>query len=555
MTTTDTGPDPDHTETETHMWSVNIPDHPARQDSPEYVAARKKMNDLAAQATGLIYGPAPFEDHHGSALWLQDSQGWFLVRNLAGIEWSAQFCLAGNTRVLTADLRWVPIGDVLLGQMLMGFDEEPVRGQWRKWRPSEVLGTQLIQRPCYDLTFDDGTTIRASAEHKWLVGHGGAPGNSDWVETERLRVAGRFSSKVLRLVDTWEEDKSQGAGYLAAAFDGEGCLVQVEDERRGRGSGTSVRLEFAQRPNQMLDEVRKLLDERGFDYRLSEDVQPTSACYHVALRPRAEIMRFLGSIRPRRILPGFDPSRLGTIQRIGVATLVKKTFVGTQDVVALSTSTRTFVAEGLASHNCADPAKVDLLRQNAKRLYDLVAPAIKQQLDPNGVLDTPITDAAGVATWTDSIFNAGLPLQASFHIGVLQTANGQPQSPAATDLAQDPSATGQAQSPPATGQGQNPAADQEPAGVHHYPTPVVDIQLFKYDDFQLWVTDDQGNPAAVAPVAARGSGDARVHVLYATPGSKLAQQKEQAESAATPLILGPEHPLAKQAFQQQQQQQ
>jgi hypothetical protein len=276
--TTSTDPDPDHTETETHTWSVNIPDHPTRQDSPEYVAARKKMNDLAAQATGLIYGPGPFDDHHGSALWLEDSQGWFMVRNLAGIEWSAQFC--------------------------------------------------------------------------------------------------------------------------------------------------------------------------------------------------------------------------------------------------------------------AEPGKVDLLRQNAKRLYDLVAPQIKQQLDPNGVLDTPITDAAGVATWTDSIFNAGLPLQASFHVGVLP----------------GPPANGQATQPPANGQGQNPpaAANQEPAGVHHYPTPIVDIQLFKYDDFQLWVTDDEGNPAAVAPVAARGSGDARVHVLYATPGSKLAQQKQQAESAATPLILGPEHPLAKQAFQQQQ---
>jgi hypothetical protein len=38
---------------------------------------------------------------------------------------------------------------------------------------------------------------------------------------------------------------------------------------------------------------------------------------------------------------------------------------------------------------CADPAKVDLLRQNAKRLYDLVAPQLKQELDPNGLLDAP----------------------------------------------------------------------------------------------------------------------------------------------------------------------
>jgi len=274
---------PTHDETETHTWSINIPDHPTRTDSPEYVAAKNKMNEIAAQATGLIYGPGPFQDHHGSALWLQDSQGWFMVRNLAGIEWSAQFC--------------------------------------------------------------------------------------------------------------------------------------------------------------------------------------------------------------------------------------------------------------------ADPAKVDLLRQNAKRLYDLVAPQVKQQLDPDGLLDTPITDADGIAKWTDSIFNAGVPLHPSFHTGVLAGPGQAPNAPAGADSQNSASDT--ADSTTAA------PGDPEPAGVHHYPTPIVDIQLFKYDDFQLWVTDAQGSPAAVAPVGQRGSGDGRVHVLYATPGTQLAQQKQAAESANTPLILGPDHPLAKQAFQQQ----
>ena len=139
-----------------------LPDHANRADFPEYVAARHKMTEIAGQATGLIYGPGPFQDHHGGALWLQDAQGWFMVRNLAGVEWSAQFC--------------------------------------------------------------------------------------------------------------------------------------------------------------------------------------------------------------------------------------------------------------------ADPAKVDLLRQNAKRMYDLVAPQLKEQLDPDGLLDAPIQDAAGVAKWTDSIFNAGVPLHPSFHTGVLPRA-------------------------------------------------------------------------------------------------------------------------------------
>ena len=253
----------DHTETETHGWTIDVADHPSRTDSPEYVAARRQMNEIAGQAAGLIYGPGPFQDHHGGALWLKDAQGWFMVRNQAGIEWSAQWC--------------------------------------------------------------------------------------------------------------------------------------------------------------------------------------------------------------------------------------------------------------------ADPAKVNLLRQNAKRLYDLLAPDIKQELDPDGLLETPITDAAGIAKWTDSIFNAGVPLHPAFHTGVL----------------------------PPGGVQNAAAADPQPGGVHHYPTPIADIQLFKRDDFELWVTDQQGNPAAVAPLAPRGSGDGRVHVLYATPGSQLAAQKHVAEQAGQPLVLSPEHPLAVQAYRNQ----
>jgi hypothetical protein len=286
--------EPVHSESETHPWSIQVPNHPVRSDSPEYVAARKKMNEIAAGATGLIYGSAPFQDHHGGALWLKDDQGWFLVRNLAGVEWSSQFC--------------------------------------------------------------------------------------------------------------------------------------------------------------------------------------------------------------------------------------------------------------------ADPVKIDLLRQNAKRLYDLLAPEIKQELDPGGLLDTPITDAAGVAKWTDSLFNAGVPLQPTFHTGTLPGGASSPadDASAAADDASPPADATDAPAGATSTPAPAPAPEPEPAGVHHYPTPIVDIQLFKYDDFVLWVTDAQGNPAAVAPVSPRGSGDASIHVLYATPGSQLAAQKQAAESVNAPLILGPDHSLSRQAYKHQQ---
>src|SRR6516162_11717768 len=187
-----TSPESVHPESESYGWVIDVGNHPARQDSPEYTAARTKMNQIAAQAPGLIYGPGPFQDHHGSALWLKDSQGWFMVRNQAGVEWSAQFC--------------------------------------------------------------------------------------------------------------------------------------------------------------------------------------------------------------------------------------------------------------------ADPAKIDLLRQNAKRLYDLVAPRLKQQLDPDGLLDTPITDAAGVAKWTDSIFNAGVPLHPTFHTGVLPGGTQATVSAArAPSAAGAPAPSGDEAQPPAAG--------------------------------------------------------------------------------------------------------
>jgi hypothetical protein len=79
-----------HDEHEDHGWDIEIPDHPPRQDSPEYVASRARLRELTGQ--GTLYGPPPVQDHHGGGLWLKDEAGWFLVRNLAGIEWSAQFC-------------------------------------------------------------------------------------------------------------------------------------------------------------------------------------------------------------------------------------------------------------------------------------------------------------------------------------------------------------------------------------------------------------------------------------------------------------------------------
>jgi Family of unknown function (DUF6424) len=175
---------------------------------------------------------------------------------------------------------------------------------------------------------------------------------------------------------------------------------------------------------------------------------------------------------------------------------------------------------------CADPKKVDVLRQNAKRIYANFPEAVAE-LGIAALLDHQIKTPHDVAEWTDSICNASVPLPTNVHTGVL----------------------------PKYG------------GLHHYPAPVAEIAMFKYDDFNLWVTDDDKTKYAVVPVGPRRSGDGRVRLLYVDPpprpGTRRRAPKrrgptrgptrglEEAFEESEGDVLPASHRLARQAFRDQ----
>lgn len=80
-----------HTEHEDHGWTIEIGDHPGRTDSPLYLRSRACMVKAVQSVQPWFFGDKPYQDHHGGGIWLRDAEGWFLVKNLAGVEWSAQF--------------------------------------------------------------------------------------------------------------------------------------------------------------------------------------------------------------------------------------------------------------------------------------------------------------------------------------------------------------------------------------------------------------------------------------------------------------------------------
>src|SRR3990167_3212523 len=262
------------------------------------------------------------------------------------------FCIAPGTKILTDDLRWITAGSVKVGDFLAGIDENPQSSYIRRmWRKAKVLSVKRVALPSYRLTFEDGTVIVCSSKHRWLVGaietEQRHHQRRKWIETERLKFRSlKTASKVTRLLDVWEQKNDWIEGYLAGVYDGEGCLTV----KKIKGSQkTDVRLQFAQNPGVVLETVMRLLEEKGFQYITYS--QDNKKCRQMTLCRRDEIIRFLGMIRPKRLIEKFDIGNFGTAYAKSSVALIKKESIGETELIGITTSTGTFVAEGLASHN------------------------------------------------------------------------------------------------------------------------------------------------------------------------------------------------------------
>lgn len=263
-------------------------------------------------------------------------------------EFRMSYCVTPDTRILTADLRYVRADSLVKGDKLVGFDEEmPNRYGQRKFKESVVEDVGKIKRPCYRVTLEDGTAVKCSAEHRWLVFTAGS--RTVWKETKDLVTTDR----IYKVCNTWESPESDyRLGYLAAAFDGEGCISQV--------NGKISQLCFAQKDNPMLRKVKQYLTELGFLF--GERVDERTKVHKIYLTGgKYEVLRFLGTVRPQRLLENFDINRMGTLRCCKQSErdfvhphVTNLEYLGEQTVIPIRTSTRTYVAEGLASHNCLE---------------------------------------------------------------------------------------------------------------------------------------------------------------------------------------------------------
>lgn len=128
-----------------------------------------------------------------------------------GCEHACSYCMSGDTLVLMGNGRTKPIAEVKAGDEIYGTRRE---GSYRRYTKTKVLDHWSSIKPAYRTTLEDGTTLIASGDHRFLTDRG-------W-----KHVTGAMSGPECRPYLT-PNNKLMGTGAFAEG------PVESDDYRRG----------------------------------------------------------------------------------------------------------------------------------------------------------------------------------------------------------------------------------------------------------------------------------------------------------------------------------
>ena len=133
-----------------------------------------------------------------------------------GCSHGCSYCLDPATPVLHADFSWQPLGDVRVGDTLVGFDEFPAPGTTRKLRPAVVQAVWWSRKPTLRLVTQN-TEVVTTAEHRWLQANA-----FRWSRTRQLAPGRQL--RYMPVMEREPEDDDYRAGYLAGLSLGDGTF-------------------------------------------------------------------------------------------------------------------------------------------------------------------------------------------------------------------------------------------------------------------------------------------------------------------------------------------
>jgi hypothetical protein len=127
-------------------------------------------------------------------------------------------CLTPDHKVLHADLTYREIGDLVVGDKLVSFEEDLQGRRGRRFKTGTVQAVKRDMQEVFAVKLSSGKVFKVTGDHKWVVKQSG---KYVWRETSTLRKG----TRIPKFLDEWETLQSYDAGWLSGIYDGEGCYT------------------------------------------------------------------------------------------------------------------------------------------------------------------------------------------------------------------------------------------------------------------------------------------------------------------------------------------
>ena len=185
-----------------------------------------------------------------------------------GCSHACTYCLTGDTELLMSDGRARRLDQVVVGDLIYGTVR---RGQYRRYVTTRVLAHWGTLKAAYRVTLADGTTLTASADHRFLTERGWkhvAPdpsgGQRPYLTTNNKLIGvgnGGTSSAAAKHTPQYRR------GYVCGLVRGDGTLGRYVYEGPGRGASAVYRFRLALADHHALYRAQRYLADFGVPTR------------------------------------------------------------------------------------------------------------------------------------------------------------------------------------------------------------------------------------------------------------------------------------------------
>ncbi|MBI1943421.1 MAG: PA0069 family radical SAM protein [Betaproteobacteria bacterium] len=162
-----------------------------------------------------------------------------------GCEHGCIYCLAGETKILMADGTTRPLAELREGDQIYGTRRD---GWYRRYVRSRVLAHWSVIKQAFRVTLEDGTTLVAGGDHRFLTERGWKHVVDNIETTGRNRAHLTTNNKLMgtgAFADAAAKDRNYQLGYLCGMIRGDALLRSYRYARAGRANGDQHRFRLA----------------------------------------------------------------------------------------------------------------------------------------------------------------------------------------------------------------------------------------------------------------------------------------------------------------------